>query len=262
MIQVAQIQFDPQVGEIDRNFNRVNSLLKDCGGADLIIIPELANSGYNFADRQQAFSLASEVENSDYVAMLVDHSKQTDQCIVSGFHEKEGDLLFNTSLLIKPDGSIGKYRKMHLFLNEKQIFEVGNLGLPVFEMDGYKLAMLICFDYLFPEVWRIIGLKGVDIVAHPSNLVTYNAFKVVPAQAVINRFFIFTTNRIGVEKDVSFSGRSFVVNPLGDVISEADPSLEEILWTSVDPSQARNKMLTEKNHVFDDRLPENYIGLL
>lgn len=262
MLKTAQIQFDPQVGELKGNFSKAESFLSETRSARLVILPELANSGYNFINRHQAFGLASAVEKSNYVEMLVETAKKQNQFIVSGFHEREGDELFNTSLFINPKGEIGKYRKIHLFMNEKQIFSKGNLGLPVFEVDEFKLGMLICFDYLFPEIWRIMGMKGADMIAHPSNLVTYKAFKVVPAQAVINRFFIFTTNRIGTERDISFSGRSFVVDPEGDVLTEASVNQEEILFSEIDPLLARNKMITNKNHVFDDRRPKEYTGIL
>jgi len=262
MLKVAQVQFDPRIGELGRNHKKVESLLRQTGEAGLVILPELANSGYNFLNRQHALSLATTVEGSSYVQMLNETATQQGQFIVSGFHEKEGDNLYNTVLLVSSKGVIGKYRKIHLFMNEKQVFEKGNLGLPVFDIGVVKLGMLICFDYLFPEVWRIMALKGADIIAHPSNLVTYKAFKVVPAQAVINRFFIFTTNRIGTERDISFSGRTFAVDPEGDVISEASKDREEILFTEIDPTEAHNKMITEKNHVLNDRFPEEYRELL
>ena len=262
MLKSAQIQFDPQVGELGSNFSKVEKFLSEIADSQLIVLPELANSGYNFLDRDHAFSLASKVEKSEYVEMLIETANNRNQYIVSGFHEKDGVELFNTSLFITPKGEIGKYRKIHLFMNEKQIFSKGNLGLPVFGLDGYKLGMLICFDYLFPEIWRIMGLQGADIIAHPSNLVTYKAFKVIPAQAVINRFFIFTTNRIGTERNISFSGRSFMVDPEGDIISKASKDSEEVLFSVIDPLKSRDKMITEKNHVLADRFPEDYRDIL
>lgn len=262
MLKTAQIQFNPRVGESSQNFSKVEELFAKISDARLAILPELANSGYNFLNREQAFTLASTIEKSSYVEMLVETARKQNRFIVSGFHERDGDELFNTSLFISPKGEISKYRKIHLFMNEKEIFSKGNLGLPIFKMDGFKLGMLICFDYLFPEIWRIMGLKGAEIIAHPSNLVTYKAFKVVPAQAVINRFFILTTNRIGTERDISFSGRSFVVDPEGDVVVEASPDKEEILFSEIDPLRAGNKMITEKNHVFNDRFPQDYQDIL
>ena len=258
MLKIAQIQFSPRLGKLLYNLKKVEELLEKSRTADLVIIPELANTGYNFNDRTHALELASEVGKSDFAEMLRETSRKQNQYIVSGFHEKEGDELFNTSLLFSPAGEIGKYRKIHLFLNEKEIYSKGNLGLSVFQVEGFKMGMLICFDYHFPEVWRIMALKGAGFIAHPSNLITYKAFKVVPAQAVVNRIFIFTTNRIGTEGDVSFSGRSFAVDPEGEIIAEASRDQEEILFTTFNPDFARNKMLTEKNHVLSDRFPEDY----
>jgi predicted amidohydrolase len=262
MINLAQIQFAPQLGGLQNNLNKVERLVGEAKQADFIVLPELANSGYNFTDRKHAAALASSIERSDFVEMLREKSRSQNQYIVSGFHEKDGRELFNTSLFISPNGQIGKYRKIHLFMNEKQIFSKGNLGLPVFQTDDFTMGMLICFDYLFPEIWRIMALKSVEFIAHPSNLVTNNAFKVVPAQAVINRFFIFTTNRTGSERDITFSGKTFAVNPEGDVISKASPDKEEILVTAFRPGDAHNKMITEKNHVLYDRFPEDYSEII
>jgi len=103
-----------------------------------------------------------------------------------------------------------------------------------------------------------IAKKGADIITHPSNLVTYNAFKVMPALAIMNKVFIATTNRIGTERDLTFAGNSFLCNPGGEILSEAGPQNEEILFSEIDPKDARNKMITERNHVFDDRRPEKY----
>jgi len=258
MLKVAQIQLSPRLGDLSYNIQNANDLIEKSANAKLVILPELANTGYNFIDRNHALELADTTAKSEYIEMLADNARRQQQFIISGFHELDKDELFNTSILVGPNGEFGKYRKIHLFMNEKEIFSKGNLGLPVFEMDGIKLGMLICFDYLFPEVWRIMGLKSAQIIAHPSNLVTYKAFKVVPAQAVINRFFIFTTNRIGTERDISFSGRTFAVDPEGDVIAEASAKKEEILFTEIDPGLAHDKMITEKNHVLKDRFPEEY----
>jgi predicted amidohydrolase len=258
MLKLAQIQFAPQLGGLQNNLNKVAELLEKAASADFVILPELANSGYNFTDRKHALALASTVEKSDFAEMLRERSQQQNQYIVSGFHEKEGNNLFNTSLFVSPNGKIGKYRKIHLFMNEKQIFSKGDLGLPVFQTDDFTMGMLVCFDYLFPEVWRVMALKGAEFIAHPSNLVTNKAFKVVPAQAVINRFYIFTTNRTGTERNLSFSGRTFAVNPEGDVISEASTEQEEILMTTFKPCLAHNKMITPNNHVLYDRFPGEY----
>ena len=146
-------------------------------------------------------------------------------------------------------------------MNEKSFFKPGDAGLPVYDMGIARMGMQICFDYIFPETWRILGLKGADIVCHPSNLVTPYAHKVLPAQALMNRFFIITANRIGTERDITFSGKSVISDPEGDVIIEAPSDVESVNVIELDLDKARNKMVTAKNHVFKDRLPEHYKDL-
>jgi len=248
----------PLLGEIEKNTAKAESLLKKCAGSQLIILPELADTGYNFFDKKHALEVSKPIAENPFVEMLLKQSKKINANIVSGFSDKQGDKLYNSSLLISPKGIEGKYSKIHLFMNEKDIFEEGEGGLEIFEIDGYRIGMQICFDYLFTDAWRILAQKGADIITHPSNLVTYNAFKVVPALAIMNKVFIASSNRIGTERNLTFAGRSFLCNPSGDIISEADPQNEEILFSEIDPKEARNKMITERNHVFEDRRPKKY----
>lgn len=261
-MKTSIIQFQPAFADIPSNTKKVSGLLNNAIGAELVVIPELANSGYNFKDKEQAFSLASSPEKSAFVDMLVEHARDNNQHIVSGFHEKEENRLYNTSLLISKDGIIGKYRKVHLFMNEKSIFEPGNLGFPVFKINEFKIGMLICFDYLFAEAWRIMGLKGADIIAHPSNLLTENAFKVVPAQALMNRYFVVTANRTGTEREITFNGKSFAVDPGGNLIDRAEDDSERILTFEIDPNLSKDKLITPLNHVFEDRFPDKYSELI
>ena len=116
---------------------------------------------------------------------------------------------------------IGKYRKVHLFMNEWDIFEKGNLGFPVFDFGICKIGMLICFDWIFPEVWRILALKGADIICHPSNLVLPYAQQAVPVHGMINRTFNITANRIGIERGIKFTGESIISDPEGKIIKKA-----------------------------------------
>lgn len=258
MLKIAQIQFSPVLGEIQENALRVEKLIKKCKDSNLIVLPELADTAYNFINKEHAIKVSKPIVENPFVKMLLIQAKELNTHIVSGICEKMGDKLFNSSFLISPKGIVGKYSKIHLFLNEKDIFEEGKGELIVFEVEGFSIGMLICFDYLFADVWSILAKKGADIIAHPSNLVTYNAFKVVPAQAIMNKLFIATSNRIGNDRGLEFAGKSFLCNPNGDIISEASSKNEEILFSEIDIKQSRNKMITERNHVFNDQRPENY----
>jgi len=192
---------------------------------------------------------------------LSNQAKKLNLHIVSGFHEIDNNLLYNTSVLIGPSGIIGKYRKIHLFMNEFDFFEKGNLGLPVYDIGICKVGMLICFDWVFPEVWRILSLKGADIVCHPSNLVLPYAQQAVPVHGMINKTFNITANRYGTERGVTFSGKSIISNPIGEILAIAPPNKDEVCFVNMDINQARNKKITERNHIINDRFPKDYIEL-
>ncbi len=261
MLKVAQIQLEPLLGDCRANNSKIKSFLDQSLDADLIVLPELANSGYNFTDRDHAFDVASGSECINYVNFLTEYAQENNVYIVSGYLEKVKDILYNSSIFVTPGGDSGNYRKIHLFMDEKSIFEPGNIGLSVFDIKDYKMGMLICFDYLFPEIWRILALKGADMVVHPSNLITDNAYKAVPAQSLINGYYVITTNRTGTEGDITFCGKSFITDKRGNVISSMNQFDEGINFTEIYPLLSRNKMITAGNHVLADRRPECYSDL-
>ena len=257
-IKVALIQFRPELGKTDENISKIRLLLDQASGARLIVLPELASSGYNFLDFKEAMAFSEELENSPYVDFLVEMAEQHKTFIVSGISEKEGDRLYNTSVVAGPSGILAKYRKIHLFMNEKDIFQKGDGNLPVVDIDGCKVGMLICFDYLFPEIWRKLAMKGADVICHPSNILTQNALRCLPALSLMNRIYILTTNRIGEERGLIFNGQSCITNPLGELIKKASDDREQVILARLDTELAHNKWVTPRNHVFDDRRPEIY----
>jgi len=177
---------------------------------------------------------------------------------VAGFNECDGDLLYNASVLVGPQGVIGKFRKLHLFMDEKDIFEPGNLGLPVFDIGYCKVGMLVCFDWVFPEAWRVLSLAGAHVICHPSNLVLPYAQQAVPVHTMVNRIYAVTCNRTGTEKDLTFTGQSIIANPAGEVLSRAPADGDAISIVEVDIAQAENKGITARNDVFADRRTDVY----
>lgn len=258
-MKIAIIQFAPVLGDKDQTINKLKLLLRDCSKANVVLLPELANSGYNFTNREMAINSSEPVnEKSIFLSQLIRICRQNQQFIVTGFNEREGDILFNSAILIGPEGIMGKYRKLHLFMNEKDYFEPGNLGLPVFDIGIAKIGMLICFDWMFPEAWRILAMNGVQIICHPSNLVLPYAQKAVTTHAITNRVFVATANRIGTEGTLTFTGQSVIVSPTSDYLAMAGNDKEEIIWSEIDPTLANNKNITPRNHVFDDRRNDVY----
>lgn len=256
-MKIALIQFAPVFGDLESTIESLKELFYKAREADLVVLPELANTGYNFNSREEALALSETVIDSVYLDFVKESCLKYDFTVATGFSEKEVDKLYNSAILMNKKGVLGIYRKLHLFMNEKNIFEKGNAGLPVFIVDGVKIGMLVCFDWMFPEVWRKLALLGVDLILHPSNLVLPYAQSVIPSYALVNRVFIATANRIGTEKELSFTGQSVIVNPKGEIMAKAD-KLEEILFADIDPEMARNKMITPMNDIFEDRRTDIY----
>jgi len=262
-MKIGYVQLAPELGNPESTRDKVNQLLSQIEDVDLIVLPELCNSGYKFESREQALSLAEPIDKSPFLDLISQHCARLDAHVATGLNEVEDDKLFNTSVLMGPGGFVGKYRKLHLFWDEFDIFEKGNLGTPVFDLGEYRLGMLICFDWLFPEVWRLLALNGADIICHPSNLVLPGLCqKAIPVHAVINRVFAITANRIGTEGDLTFTGLSIMADPKANVLAQAPPDKEDVCVVDIDISEARNKQLTPRNHAFNDRRPQLYRGLV
>jgi len=257
-MKLSIIQFTPVFGDIDKNIEQISKLMEDIEDTDLIVLPELASTGYKFKDKDEAMSLSERADDSRFLSFLSDIASEKECYIVAGFNEREDELLFNSSALMGPNGTIGIYRKLHLFLDEKKIFESGNFGLPVFDTEIGKIGMLICFDWMFPEAWRTLALKGASVIAHPSNLVLPFCQSVTPSYSLINRIFIATANRLGTEQDLTFTGKSVITNPIGETIAYGSVDKSEIVTAEFDIMLAANKKITPVNDIFNDRRSDVY----
>jgi len=258
-LKIGFIQFAPVLGDVQATIRKIDGLIDQSQITDILVLPELCNSGYNFTSLEEAWKTSEKIENSIFINYLISKCKQFNLYIVSGFNERDNKNLYNSAILIGPKGYIGKYRKLHLFMNEKDYFKPGNISLPVFDIGLCTIGMLVCFDWIFPEAWRILALKGAEIICHPSNLVLPGlAQKAVPIHALTNRIFTITANRIGTEGDLSFTGLSTIANPHGDILFQASQTEEETVIKDIDITLARDKTITKKNDLFSDRRPEEY----
>ena len=261
-MKIGFIQFAPALGDLKTTIRKIDRLIDQSKTSDILVLPELCNSGYNFTSFEEAWKTSEEIDNSPFINYLLSKCEQFNLHIVSGFNERENRNLYNSAILIGPKGYIGKYRKLHLFMNEKDYFKPGNISLPVFDIGMCTIGMLVCFDWIFPEVWRILALKGAEIICHPSNLVLPGlAQKAVPIHALTNRIYTITANRIGTERDLSFTGLSTIANPHGDILFQASQTEEEAVIKDIDIKLAKDKIITKKNDLFSDRRPEEYLLL-
>jgi len=260
-LTVAAIQFAPVLMDVEANINKTVELLEKAAemGVEIAVLPELSNTGYSIPDQQKALEIAELAPGGASIERWESIAKANNMYIVAGIAERTGFKVYNSSVLIGPRGHIATYRKLHLFNKEKRVFSEGNLDLWVHKSSrGFNIGTMICFDWAFPEVARVLALMGADIIAHPSNLVLPYGQKAMVVRAIENHVYTITANRIGEEGDLKFTGKSIIVSPKGEILAEGSEDQEEIITAKIDINDARNKKITPLNDLFKDRRPKYY----
>ena len=260
-MKIAYCQTSPKFGRVQRNLDAILKQLSEAR-ADLVVLPELPFTGYNFSDREETLSLAEEPGNSPIVEALVQQCKKRDFTLVTGFAERHKDKCYDSALLLDADGIQGLYRKIHLFNREKECFDPGDMPPEVYEVSGVKIGIMVCFDWAFPEMARTLALKGAQILCHPCNLVLGHCQRAMVVRCQENRVFAVTANRIGEDArphgTVGFTGRSQIVQPDGKIRFRAPSKRGCLHIAEIDPEQALDKHMTQRNDVHADRRPDMY----
>ena len=256
-LKVGFIQTSPVFGKVEKNIEKAVSQINKIN-AGLIVLPELFNTGYQFIDRKEAFNFAEEIPGGVTTQRLISAAQSRDVYIVSGIAEKSKGKLFNSAVLVGTKGYIGTYRKSHLFRNENNIFDKGDTGYLVFDIGIAKIGIMICFDWRFPEVARVLSLKGADILCHPSNLVLPHCPDSMITRCLENHVFAITADRVGIENRIKgetlkFIGKSQVVTPSGEVLRRGSEENEEEWVTDINPQEARDKKINSHNDLLKDR---------
>lgn len=264
-MKIGYYQFRPIFGKINHNLKKVINKLSTVS-ADLIVLPELIFTGYYFQDRTEVKTLAEDPHHSATVDNLSKLCKEKKFHIVTGFAEKVKDKVFNSALLIGPKGIKHIYRKIHLFNEEINWFDEGDIPLQVNKVNNTRVGIMVCFDWAFPEVTRVLALQGADIICHPSNLVLDYCQQTMLTRCLENKVYAITTNRFGYDRrphgNLRFTGRSQIVAPGGTLIHQARSQGEELYIMDIDPELARDKSITPLNDVLCDRRPKFYKSLV
>ena len=272
---VACVQMEPHVGSKHDNVAQCIRHIEAAAhhGASLVVLPELANSGYVFSDRDEAFALAEPLPEGETAQLLAETTQRLGIHVVMGIAERSGNQLYNSAILTGPAGHIGVYRKLHLWNNEHRFFEPGDRGVPVFDTPLGRIAIAICYDGWFPETYRLAAMQGADIVCVPTNWVPMPAqpddrpamaTTLTMAAAHSNGVVIACANRIGMERGQPFVGQSLIVGGNGwPVAGPASVDREEILYAAIDLTRTRSeRTLNAFNHVLSDRRADVYAPML
>jgi predicted amidohydrolase len=246
-IKIALAQISSKRENKKENLKKIEKFtLKAQGqGADLVIFPELSLTSY--VVRDQLYELAEKIPGSSIKA-VEDLAKKTGVHIIFGMpelSEKTKATIFNTAVLVGPEGFIGKYRKMYLpthsVFEEKRYFRPG-YQTAAFETPLGNIGLSICYDVFFPEVFRLTRLMGAQlmVVISASPAVRRSYFEILTAaRALENTAFLAYVNLVGIEEGLQFWGGSRLVNPNGDVIAKAKYDDEDLVICEVDYNDMR-----------------------
>jgi N-carbamoylputrescine amidase len=268
-MRVACAQYAVREGDRDRNLDRSLRFFRraTAEGAHLVVLPELANSGCDLGSRDQALALAEEIPSGPTIRAWKEETEASGVCLVGGLLEREGDALYNSSVLLGPS-VLERYRKTHLWDREKLLYEPGR-ELPVFDTPLGRIGILVCYDVWFPEAARTLALQGAQILCVPSNapddwvpetrrrgdLTMLNVHCIAAANT--NRVFVAAANRVGD----GYLGRSCIVDLTGGILALAGPAEEDLVSAEFDLRRAHaEKRLTDLSHAFEDRNPAAYEG--
>ena len=295
-ITVAAAQMGPTQRADTRahTLDRIISLLEQAAahGAKLVVFPELAFTTFFprwLLSPTELDAFTEAAMPNPAVQPLFDRARALGVGFSIGYAERVGDRLFNTAILVAPDGqAIGSYRKVHLpgsveprsgdrfHQLEKRYFEYGDLGFPVWRapvsLAGGVLGMMICNDRRWPESWRMLGMQGVELVCcgynsaaydpnggstEDAGLRTFHAQLVVQANAYMNATWAVAVAKAGDEDGSGLIGGSCIVDPNGLIVAQAKTLADEVIVAECDLDacrQGKDKMFNFEAH----RRPQYY----
>lgn len=255
-VGLAQLSLDAV--DVEQNVGRtVHAVEKAAAeGAQVVVLPELASSGY-VLDEPLLRPVAEDVaEPGQALAAWSEVATRTRTTVVAGFPEVADGLLYNSAAVFGPDGALrGHYRKLHLFAGEQDVFIPGDLGLPVVEVCGLRLGVLVCYDLRFPETMRIHALREVDLVVVPTAWVggfdaadanaDISQVRTARVMANLNATPLACASQVGQTGPFEFLGSSVLLDAFGtDVAPPASRTHESVTVLDLDlglGERARNR---------------------
>lgn len=264
-IRIAAITCPSPVGDIERNLALTFHWARQAkaAGADLVCFPELNITGY--CNRPEISEAALPIPGS-ITRKVSKLAKDEGLIILAGLaeHNPEG-LPFASHCVFTPDGQLGTYRKLHIAPPEKETYSPGQ-QVPVFEVQGVRFGIQLCYDAHFPELSSVMTAKGAEILFLPHASPRGDAeekhqswLRHLTARAFDNSVFVLACNQVGENcNGLTFPGNALVINPSGEVMAkdtQAQPSMLIADLKAADLSAVRNHPM---RHFFPHRRPDLY----
>jgi len=265
---VAVLQYAPQHAAVAANLELSLRKIEDAGdrGASIVVLPECCTTGLVYSDRGELFDVAETFEGPA-VSAWKKAAARLKIYIIAGMAEREGKKLFNAAILASPDGTASRYRKAHVFGDERSLFDLGD-ELACLDTPWGRIGVAVCYDIWFPELTRALAKNGATLVVSPSNWfvpprqtsdpsgASPMAMHHAIAAACSNEITIACADRIGEEGGVRFLGQSFIVGPNGRLLagpgSSADDDCLLAEWpdSSVTRSMVQSHLETRRDDLY------------
>lgn len=267
--KLAAVQMDCRLGETAHNLGVIRSRLAEAAnlGAQVVLFPECALTGYGFESRDEALPFAEPLLGGS-LSRLADDCAKLGVWTICGFLERgERGVLFNAAALVGPRGPVAAYRKIHLpCLGVDRFTTPGDRPFAVHDLGGLRVGMTICYDAGFPEATRVLALLGADLVVLPTNWppgAKRTMRYLVQARALENHIYYAAANRIGEERGFRFIGHSRIIDCNGDLLAASEDDQPALLIADIDPAVARAKRIVHLPGKYEidrinDRRPEMY----
>jgi predicted amidohydrolase len=254
-MKIAGFQMQPVVGDIEANLAKIEAAADRAAmeGAELLIAPELALTGYGAADR---FPDLATPAHGPVTQRLSEIAAKHGLAIVAGFAEKAFESTFNSAFFTDGKGQTAVYRKCNLYgPYEREWFRQEDRRQVLVTLAGIRIGFLICYDVEFPENVRQLAKGGADLVVVPTALPpgwsgTFIAEHMIQVRAFENQIFVAYINHCGSDNLFAYAGLSRIAAPDGRLIAEAPAEGETLIFAKVDTasyagSRAENSYLSD-----------------
>lgn len=224
-----------KLGDIHYNVKQAMVLLDDAAdnGVDVLVLPEMANSGYYFDSYEEAKKHSEKIPTGPLSKELIKWSRKG-RLVVAGINESTEDGLYNSAVIIANGKHLETYRKHHLYGPENEWFLRGPIEPPVIKHNELVFSVIICFEWNYPERIKSASAKGAQMIFHPVNSGNYRWRDAMRTIAIDNGVFTASANRVGKEGDFTFAGESSIIDPQGELILKMDSQNHRVGWIDIE----------------------------
>ena len=264
-LRIAAVMMNCPVGRVQDNLDRMAGWVQTAKkqAADLVCFPEMNVTGYSTRDEIKD---STEIVPGPISQFIVELARESKIVILAGMAEEDSKgCVFASHLVVTPQGVAGIYRKIHIAPPEGNVFTAGNT-IPVFEINGLKLGIQLCYDVHFPELSTCMAIDGVDVIfmPHASPRGTPQQkfaswMRHLPARAFDNGLYVVACNQTGDNQNgLNFPGLTVILDPAGRIITKDTGGKENLVVADLKAEELEKVRGHRMRYFLPNRRPDLY----